>query len=46
MTTLEAKFGKDNEAIEVGLYQAININGLSQVILIGDMPSNTEAQIE
>ena len=47
MGTFEAKYGWGNEAVEAGLHQAIkdisdDDDGLSQIIIIGDMPANTE----
>jgi len=51
MGTFEAKYGWGNEAVEAGLHEAIkdisdDDDGLSQIIIIGDMPANTEAQME
>jgi len=53
MGTFEAQYGWGNEAVEAGLHNAIkdiledqDDDGLSQIIIIGDMPANTEAQME
>jgi hypothetical protein len=48
MSTIGPDGGMGNEAIEIGLLHAnaqLRSGGLSQVILIGDMPPNTRAEV-
>jgi hypothetical protein len=43
---VNAEGGWNNEAIEIGLYQANQEEDLSQIILIGDAPANSEEDIK
>lgn len=49
MNRISVSGGLGNEAIEVGLWHAVQESekpeGISQVILIGDMPANTEKEV-
>ena len=49
MKNIKPECGWGNEAIEIGLWHANNENenqAISQIILIGDMPANTESEIK
>ena len=49
MDTISPEGGWDNEAIEVGLWHAVNESemqdSISQVILIGDAPANSQDEV-
>jgi hypothetical protein len=47
MATIQPNGGQGNEAIEIDLWHAANEaqSGISQVILIGDAPANTEQEV-
>ena len=46
LKNIEVSGGLGNEAIEIGLWQANQEKDLSQVILIGDMPANTQEEVK
>ena len=49
MKTISAKGGWGNEALEIGFMNAANEmeeGGLSQIIVIGDMPPNTRSEVQ
>ena len=45
MQVLRAKGGERNEAVEIGLLHATRQQDLRHVILIGDMPANSEVEV-